>query len=156
MKQFGTLRTQNNTHTNIYLYIYTFDYSLIFLVFNYQLYLQWTQPLLKYNFFDMKADIWPTWGIMNHNKSFTSSGGIFDSDSFVPKDSFYFLDLDHLQHILHGRLHQLLCLCLSSILMKLLLSNILIINVYLDFHNHLFTPIQLNLFFLLYSPIIVR
>ena len=52
-----------------------------------------------------------------------------------------FLDL---QHIFHEQVHQLICLFLSLIFMKMLLSNKLLMNIYIALSKYMVPPRQLT------------
>ena len=54
--------------------------------------------------------------------------------------------LYHLQNISHDQGYQYICIYLSSIVMKQLSSNKILINIYNALRNHLFHPGQLNHF----------
>ena len=73
---------------------------------------------------------------------------LFDNLFICSLRYLYILNVDHIQHISHKYMHQLLCILLSSMSIKDTIKK-QVMNIYIDLHNHLFLPRHLTNFIIL-------
>ena len=75
--------------------------------------------------------------------------GFLDDLLISPLRYLYLLYLYNLQYLPRNQGNQLICICLTSILMRQLSSNKHIMSIYIVLYNHLFPPTQLTSWILL-------